>query len=78
MYAIPAETATQGEPFQKENLPGPGKCATFFHATHFDTRKFVSPCGQFSADCKPPLHGGVKPCNHNTSRRCWKDFGFFQ
>lgn len=26
MYAIPAETATQGEPFQKENLPGPGKC----------------------------------------------------
>lgn len=25
MYAIPAETATQGEPFQKENLPGPGK-----------------------------------------------------
>ena len=27
MYAIPAETATQGEPFQKENLPGPGKCA---------------------------------------------------
>jgi hypothetical protein len=43
MYAIPAETATQGEPFQKENLPGPGKCATFFHATHFDTRKFVSP-----------------------------------
>ena len=27
MYAIPAETATQGEPFQKENLPGPGECA---------------------------------------------------
>lgn len=25
MYAIPAETAAQGEPFQKENLPGPGK-----------------------------------------------------
>ncbi len=25
MYAIPAETAVQGEPFQKENLPGPGK-----------------------------------------------------
>lgn len=23
MYAIPAETASQGEPFQKENLPGP-------------------------------------------------------
>ena len=23
MYAIPAETATQGQPFQKENLPGP-------------------------------------------------------
>jgi hypothetical protein len=26
MYAIPAETAAQGQPFQKENLPGPGKC----------------------------------------------------
>jgi phospholipase A-2-activating protein len=26
MYAIPAETATQGQPFEKENLPGPGKC----------------------------------------------------
>ena len=25
MYAIPAETASQGQPFQKENLPGPGK-----------------------------------------------------
>lgn len=25
MYAIPAETATQGQPFEKENLPGPGK-----------------------------------------------------
>lgn len=23
MYAIPAETATQGQPFEKENLPGP-------------------------------------------------------
>ena len=26
MYAIPAETVSQGQPFQKENLPGPGKC----------------------------------------------------
>lgn len=25
MYAIPAETASQSQPFQKENLPGPGK-----------------------------------------------------
>ena len=25
MYAIPAGTATQGEPFEKENLPGPRK-----------------------------------------------------
>ena len=25
MYAIPADTASQGQPFQKENLPGPGK-----------------------------------------------------
>ena len=25
MYAIPAETASQGQPFQKENLPGPGQ-----------------------------------------------------
>lgn len=24
MYAIPAETATQGQPFQKDTLPGPG------------------------------------------------------
>ena len=28
MYAIPAETASQGQPFQKENLPGPGKSFT--------------------------------------------------
>ena len=26
MYAIPAETASQGQPFQTENLPGPGMC----------------------------------------------------
>lgn len=26
MYAIPAETASQGQPFEKENLPGPGTC----------------------------------------------------
>jgi phospholipase A-2-activating protein len=25
MYAIPAETATQGQPFEKEDLPGPGR-----------------------------------------------------
>lgn len=25
MYAIPAETASQNMPFEKENLPGPGK-----------------------------------------------------
>ena len=25
MYAIPAETASQGEPFQKDKLPGPGE-----------------------------------------------------
>lgn len=24
MYAIPAETVSQDQPFQKENLPGPG------------------------------------------------------
>lgn len=29
MYAIPAETASQGQPFQKENLPGPGKLHPF-------------------------------------------------
>ena len=28
MYAIPAETASQGEPFQKENLPGPDALQT--------------------------------------------------
>jgi phospholipase A-2-activating protein len=26
MYAIPAEAASQGLPFKKENLPGPGTC----------------------------------------------------
>lgn len=25
MYAIPAETASQNMPFEKEDLPGPGK-----------------------------------------------------
>ena len=28
MYAIPAETASQGQPFQKENLPGPDALRT--------------------------------------------------
>ncbi|KAK3719923.1 WD repeat protein Lub1 [Vermiconidia calcicola] len=28
MYAIPAETASQGQPFQKENLPGPDALET--------------------------------------------------
>ncbi|KXS99498.1 hypothetical protein AC578_3760 [Pseudocercospora eumusae] len=28
MYAIPAETASQGQPFNKENLPGPGALQT--------------------------------------------------
>ncbi|RMY45821.1 hypothetical protein D0865_09675 [Hortaea werneckii] len=28
MYAIPAETASQGQPFQKENLPGPDALQT--------------------------------------------------
>jgi phospholipase A-2-activating protein len=27
MYAIPAETVSQNMPFEKENLPGPGKQA---------------------------------------------------
>lgn len=38
MYAIPAETASQGQPFQKENLPGPGKfilsCASLSRVSH--------------------------------------------
>lgn len=33
IYAIPAETASQGQPFQKENLPGPGKCRSFTHVS---------------------------------------------
>lgn len=30
MYAIPAETASQNMPFEKENLPGPGEQSVTF------------------------------------------------
>ena len=30
MYAIPAETASQNMPFEKENLPGPGESSYHF------------------------------------------------
>lgn len=50
MHAIPAQTANQGLPFEKETLPGPGKLGTVMHTQD------LPPCSFDNADSEVRPH----------------------